>query len=87
MQDPIDDLAEQAMMKFNTKEAIVFNTVQMYRSDRLGYITHIYARAKEKGFKLGFKLVRGAYMEKERERAEHFGYPSQLVSKKPLIEF
>jgi proline dehydrogenase len=57
---------------------MVFNTVQLYRKDRLDYLNKTIERAKKDGIKSGFKLVRGAYMEKERERAENMGYPSPI---------
>ncbi len=78
MQDAADDLVEEAMRKYNEEKAIVYTTLQMYRHDRLDYLKRIHLRAKEQGWVLGVKLVRGAYMEKERERAEEKGYPSPI---------
>ena len=69
IQEPIDQLAESMMAKFNKFSAVVFTTVQMYRIDRFEYIVNLLERAKTEGFKVGLKIVRGAYMEKERERA------------------
>lgn len=78
MQDAVDDLVQVMMEKYNKEKAIVFNTAQLYRKDRLEYLHRIYKDAKEKKYFLGFKLVRGAYMEKERERAAEMGYPSPI---------
>ncbi|GAB3646758.1 proline dehydrogenase family protein [Echinicola sediminis] len=77
-QGVIDDLAYAAMEKYNAEKAIVYNTYQMYRKDMLGLLKSAFAEAEEKGFYLGAKLVRGAYMEKERDRAEDKGYPSPI---------
>jgi len=77
IQDAIDDIAEQMMAKYNTERAIVYTTTQLYRWDRLDYIKKLHATAKGKYF-LGLKLVRGAYMEKERARAEELGYKSPI---------
>jgi len=70
IQDTIDTLAEEMMSKYNQKKAIVYNTIQLYRKDKLQYIKEIHEIAKIKNYKLGLKLVRGAYMEKERCRAK-----------------
>jgi len=70
------------MEKYNRKKPIVFNTLQCYRHDRLDYLKEAHKRAKEKGFKTGFKIVRGAYMEKENERAEEHGYPTPICKDK-----
>ena len=70
MQGAADELIEELMEQYNTKKAIVFNTLQMYRHDRMDYLKGLYSRAHQKGFHIGMKVVRGAYMEKERERAE-----------------
>jgi proline dehydrogenase len=78
IQDAIDNWAFDFMLKYNRQEAIVFNTVQMYRHDRLDYIKKCHELAKEKNVHYGVKLVRGAYMEKERDRALKMGYPSPI---------
>jgi proline dehydrogenase len=78
MQDSADRVCEEFMVKYNTEKAIVYNTLQMYRHDRLAYLKAIHARAKAQGWILGIKLVRGAYMEKERDRAEERGYESPI---------
>lgn len=77
-QDAIDDLVNTMMERYNKEDFIVYNTLQMYRHDRLDYLRNSLEVAKEKGYKLGYKLVRGAYMEKERDRAEENGYPSPI---------
>ncbi|TGN22948.1 proline dehydrogenase family protein [Empedobacter tilapiae] len=82
MQDSADDLTDEMMMKYNTKRALVWNTLQMYRHDRLAYLKEMYAKAERGGYYLGFKIVRGAYMEKERERAQAEGYPSPIQPNK-----
>jgi proline dehydrogenase len=82
IQDTIDSLAEELMAKINTRIAIAFNTVQMYRHDRLAYLDRAIAHAKKGGYQLGLKIVRGAYLEKERERAQSNGYPSPLYADK-----
>ncbi|MEP6848001.1 MAG: proline dehydrogenase family protein, partial [Acidobacteriota bacterium] len=78
IQDAIDRLATEMMEKYNQDEVIVFNTLQMYRKDRLQYLRDARKRAAASRYTLGVKLVRGAYMEKERERADEMGYPSPI---------
>ncbi len=78
IQDTIDMLALEMMMKFNKEQLIVYNTYQMYRHDKLADLKADYLIAKEHGFTLGVKMVRGAYMEKERKRAQEMGYPSPI---------
>ncbi|MDX1653415.1 MAG: proline dehydrogenase family protein [Brumimicrobium sp.] len=78
IQNTIDRLAESMMIKYNTKRAIVYNTAQMYRHDRLEYLKSKIEEARRGNYKLGIKIVRGAYMEKERERAGKMGYPSPI---------
>lgn len=78
IQDNIDLVTEQMMAEFNSERPVVYTTVQLYRHDRLEYLKGLYKRAKEGEFKVGVKLVRGAYMEKERERASKLGYPSPI---------
>jgi proline dehydrogenase len=82
MQDAADDLVTEMMQKYNKEKAIVFNTLQMYRWDRLDYLKKIHEQAKKEGFFIGMKLVRGAYMEKENVRATEKGYPSPICSSK-----
>ena len=81
-QDAIDRMAEQMMQKYNTTAAIVYNTIQMYRHDRLEFLKKSHEKAIAGNYILGIKLVRGAYMEKERERAEENGYPSPIHATK-----
>jgi len=78
MQDAVDDLIEQMMVKYNKEKVIIFGTLQLYRWDRFDYLKKMHQRAKQQGFKIGMKLVRGAYMEKERERAEQYGYKDPI---------
>jgi proline dehydrogenase len=78
IQQPVDDLADQMMEKYNKKEGLIFNTFQLYRHDRLEFLQQSYKVASSKGYILGAKLVRGAYMEKERNRAADKGYPSPI---------
>ena len=82
MQEAADDLCEQMMEKYNSEKAIVFNTLQCYRWDRLDYLKEQHSIAKTKGYKLGFKVVRGAYLEKENERAEEQNYKSPMCESK-----
>jgi proline dehydrogenase len=82
MQDAADDLVTQMMQKYNKEKAIVFNTLQMYRWDRLDYLKNLHDKAKIEGFFIGMKLVRGAYMEKENERAQASGYPTPICASK-----
>lgn len=82
MQDAADDLVEQMMIKYNKKKAIVFNTIQLYRWDRIDYLKKLQKKADKEGFKIGIKAVRGAYMEKENERAEELGHKSPICSSK-----
>lgn len=86
MQDAADDLCEKMMEKYNKETPIVFNTLQCYRWDRLEYLKNLHQRAKNKGFKLGFKIVRGAYMEKENERAIEKGYKSPICESKKATD-
>jgi len=81
-QETVDKLLYEMMEKFNTKRAIVFNTFQMYRWASLKNIKEAHKRGKEKGFILGAKLVRGAYMENERERAIEKGYQDPICDDK-----
>lgn len=86
MQDAADELVAQMMQKYNTEKAIVFNTLQMYRRDRLDYLKKLHEKAKAKGFYIGMKLVRGAYMEKENKRAEENGYTSPICQSKQATD-
>lgn len=82
MQGAADELCEEMMEKYNKERPIVFNTLQCYRWDRLDYLKAQHKRAKEKGFKLGHKIVRGAYLELENERALEMSYPTPICASK-----
>jgi len=82
IQDPVDRLTMEMMELFNKEKAIVYNTVQLYRLDRVNFLKLSHKIAREHGFILGMKLVRGAYMEKERERAMLKSYASPIQSDK-----
>jgi proline dehydrogenase len=86
VQNTIDYLVNKMMARYNKERAVVFNTFQMYRSDRLQYLMDSFDKAKKEGYILGAKLVRGAYMEKERERAAKMGYPSPIQAKKAATD-
>jgi len=74
IQSSIDEIYENLILKYNSKKAIVYNTVQSYRIDRLEYIEKLYHSFSTSDVQIGIKLVRGAYMEKERERSKVFNY-------------
>lgn len=73
IQDTIDALATEMMARFNRQKAVVYNTVQLYRAGRVDFVRDSHRRAAAGGYWLGLKLVRGAYMEKERARAAERG--------------
>lgn len=87
MQDAADDLVADMMRKYNKNKAIVYNTLQMYRWDRLDYLKKLHAQAQQEGFHIGMKLVRGAYMEKENKRAEEKGYKSPICVSKQATDY
>ncbi|MEO6610632.1 MAG: proline dehydrogenase family protein [Chitinophagaceae bacterium] len=78
IQDPVDALTILMMDTFNKERCIVYNTIQHYRHDRLQFLKDSYTAALDRNFILGAKLVRGAYMEKERKRAAEKKYPSPI---------
>lgn len=82
IQQAIDDLANENMSRYNKNSAIVYNTFQLYRKDRLAYLKHSFETGKANGYHVGAKLVRGAYMEKERKRASEKNYPSPIQDTK-----
>ena len=86
MQDAADELVTDMMRKYNKKKAIVFNTLQLYRWDRLDYLKKLHNQAKAEGFYIGMKIVRGAYMEKENSRAEEMGYPTPICESKEATD-
>jgi len=81
-QQRIDDILLQFMKQYNKETVIVFTTLQMYRTDRLDYLEFLIEMAKRENFKLGIKFVRGAYMEKERNRAAEGNYPDPIYPNK-----
>ncbi len=86
MQDAADDLVTSMMQKYNKQKPIVFNTLQMYRWDRLDYLKKLHQQAQSEGFYIGMKVVRGAYMEKEHLRAAEKGYPTPICAFKQATD-
>lgn len=86
IQDAVDALVLELMQTFNTDTLIVYSTLQTYRWDRLEYLKKIHLIAKKNNFKLGFKVVRGAYMEKERQRARELNYKSPICDTKEITD-
>ncbi len=86
MQDAADDLVLEMMRTYNKEVALVFNTAQLYRTDRLDYLKLLFQQAELEKFHVGIKLVRGAYMEKERARAAEFGYTSPICESKKATD-
>ena len=86
MQDAADAIVTDMMRKYNKQKAIVFNTLQMYRWDRLDYLKNLHEQAIAEGFYIGMKLVRGAYMEKENERAAERGQKSPICESKEATD-
>lgn len=78
VQKAIDDVVEAMMIEFNKDRPLVYHTVQMYRTDRLQYLKDSHQRVRAAGSFYGIKLVRGAYMERERARAAEHGYASPI---------
>ncbi len=86
IQKPVDELTNVMMSRYNKNKVIVFNTFQLYRHDRLVFLKESYEATKTEGYLLGAKLVRGAYMEKERTRAAEKGYPSPIQPDKQAAD-
>ncbi len=86
IQQPVDDLADAMMERYNKHKAYIYNTFQMYRHDRYEFLKVSFDNAVAKGYILGAKLVRGAYMEKERKRAEEKGYHSPIQPSKEATD-
>ena len=86
MQDAADVLIEEMMFKYNRERAVIYNTLQCYRWDRMQYLKDLHSRAKEQGFIVGAKIVRGAYFEKENERASKLGYASPICENKEATD-
>ncbi len=82
IQDAVDHLVTDMMRKYNKEVTIVYNTLQMYRHDRMDFLKSQHELAKKEGFYLGYKIVRGAYMEKEHERALEYDYPTPICESK-----
>jgi len=82
IQKAVDDFMEYMMFRYNKENVIIFNTLQCYRWDRWEYLKNLHKRAKARGFKIGAKIVRGAYMEKENARAKKFQYLSPICENK-----
>ena len=86
IQDAIDALCHDMMEKFNHQAPIVYNTVQLYRHDRLEFLKNAHAWARENGLHYAVKLVRGAYMEKEGKRAAEMGYQNPIQPSKEATD-
>ena len=86
-QDFIDYVAELMIKRYNKKSAIVYNTIQLYRQDKIDYLKRLINYCKQENLYLGVKLVRGAYMEKERELAYQKGYKDPIHSTKKDTDF
>lgn len=82
VQPAIDQIVDKMMSRYNTRSAIIYNTFQMYRHDRLDFLKKSHQKATKGNYILGAKLVRGAYMDKERQRALEKGIPSPINSDK-----
>ena len=82
IQNVIDKLVQDMMLSFNKEKIVVYNTIQMYRTDRVEFLKQSYEHAKQNKYHLGMKIVRGAYMEKERARAARMSYPSPIHADK-----
>lgn len=86
IQGAIDEIALIMMHRYNQERALVYNTAQLYRHDRFEYIQNLYEQSKQEGFYIGLKLVRGAYMEKERARAAQKGYEDPIQPNKEATD-
>lgn len=86
VQDAMDQLAETMMARYNTDRAVVYTTLQLYRWDRIDYFAGLIEKARAAGHKVGVKIVRGAYLEKERDRAREMGYPSPVNPSKAATD-
>lgn len=86
IQGPIDDWVDLMMQRYNMDYPSVYNTFQLYLKDRYAFLEASYEKAQQRGYILGAKLVRGAYMEKERERAEEMGYPNPIQPSKAACD-
>jgi len=82
IQPGVDLLVEKYMIKYNKEEALIYNTAQMYLKNKIKYLDHLLRLSKKKSFVPGVKIVRGAYMEKERLRAKKLGYVDPICKNK-----
>ena len=82
IQPGVDLLVEKYMIKYNKEEALIYNTAQMYLKNKIKYLDHLLRLSKKKSFVPGVKIVRGAYMEKERLRAKKLGYEDPICKNK-----
>jgi len=82
IQNAVDEIVTELMQKHNKKQPIIYNTIQLYRHDRLQFLKDAYEKANTNGYQLAVKLVRGAYMEKERARAAQFDYEDPIQPNK-----
>ena len=86
IQNAIDDIVLNMMIKYNKEKAVVYNTSQMYRHDRLDYLKALHDKGLKNNFFIGIKLVRGAYIEKENKRAKRNNYLSPICKSKELTD-
>ena len=86
IQEPVDQITDSMMARYNREKTTVFNTFQLYRHDRLAFLKSSHEKALHGNYCLGAKLVRGAYMEKERQRAADLGYPSPIQPNKAATD-
>ncbi|MEX2597816.1 MAG: proline dehydrogenase family protein [Salibacteraceae bacterium] len=86
IQDAIDRIVESMMARYNQEKAIVFQTIQMFRHDRMEYYRKLIERGRWYGYKIGVKIVRGAYLDKENNRAKEMGYPTPIQSSKAATD-
>ena len=86
IQPAIDEIAESLMEKYNKKTPVIYTTLQMYRKDRMIYMKNLYDKATKQDFKVGIKLVRGAYIERENLKAYKLGKPSPICESKELTD-
>ena len=86
IQPAIDEIADSLMEKYNKKTPVIYTTLQMYRKDRMIYMKNLYDKATKQDFKVGIKLVRGAYIEKENLKAYELGKPSPICESKELTD-
>lgn len=86
IQDTIDAMTESLMERYNRERPLIWTTVQLYRHDRIYYLRELIQRSRERGYVLGVKLVRGAYLEKENHRATEMGYPTPMQPSKQACD-